>query len=97
MTKGWTDERRRKQAETIKQWKPWEKSTGPRTQEGKDKTRLNALKHGQYSLEALGSLEGRAIRAALDANRDFLKYVELWCGGSLDLNGLMKTLEKTRD
>ena len=35
-TKGaWTPERRARQAERIRQTKPWEKSTGPRTIEGK--------------------------------------------------------------
>src|SRR3954451_21000362 len=32
---GWTPERRARQAEAIQQWKPWEKSTGPRTTRGK--------------------------------------------------------------
>lgn len=31
----WTPERRAKQAERIRQTKPWEQSTGPRTAEGK--------------------------------------------------------------
>jgi hypothetical protein len=32
---GWTDERRAKQREAIRRWKPWEKSTGPKTEYGK--------------------------------------------------------------
>jgi len=32
---GWTLERRKRQAEMIRQWRPWEKSTGPRTESGK--------------------------------------------------------------
>lgn len=32
---GWTDERRAKQCEAIQRWKPWEKSTGPKTPQGK--------------------------------------------------------------
>lgn len=31
----WTPERRAKQAEAIRKWKPWERSTGPRTEQGK--------------------------------------------------------------
>lgn len=30
----------------IKKWKPWEKSTGPRTPEGKAKAAKNAYKGG---------------------------------------------------
>lgn len=35
MSNGWTDERRARQREMIRTWRPWEKSTGPRTVEGK--------------------------------------------------------------
>jgi hypothetical protein len=34
MANGWTDERRARQAELIRGWAPWEKSTGPKTPEG---------------------------------------------------------------
>ena len=40
----WTPERRQRQAELIKTWKPWEQSTGPRTEEGKAKASKNAFK-----------------------------------------------------
>ena len=46
MASGWTPERRKKQSELIKTWKPWEKSTGAKTTEGKNKSKMNALKHG---------------------------------------------------
>ena len=35
MANGWTPERRARQAELIRQWRPWEKSTGPKTEAGK--------------------------------------------------------------
>lgn len=38
---GWTEERRAKQREAIQRWKPWEKSTGPKTPEGKAQAALN--------------------------------------------------------
>ncbi len=51
MGNGWTPERRARQAEAIRRWKPWEKSTGPRTPEGKSISCKNAQTHGRYSQE----------------------------------------------
>ena len=45
---GWTPERRAKQAEAIRKWKPWEQSTGPRTEAGKLKSCHNAYKGGEW-------------------------------------------------
>lgn len=42
----WTQEQRERQAEAIRKWKPWERSTGPNTDEGKAIAARNALKHG---------------------------------------------------
>ena len=46
----WTADRRQRQRELIQTWKPWEKSTGARTAEGKAKASKNAVKTGK-SLE----------------------------------------------
>jgi len=46
-TNGWTQERRARQAENIKRWKPWEKSTGPTSKKGKARSCLNALRDGK--------------------------------------------------
>jgi len=46
---GWTPERRKKQSEAIKRWKPWEQSTGAKTSQGKQKSKMNAYKHGARS------------------------------------------------
>jgi hypothetical protein len=43
-------ERRRKQAEAIRRWKPWEQSTGPTTHEGKAIVSRNAHKGGHRAV-----------------------------------------------
>ncbi len=61
-TNGWTPERRMRQAEAIRRWRPWARSTGPRTQAGKEACSRNAYKHG--------------LRSA--ASRDLLKTLSRW-------------------
>ena len=46
MANGWTKERRERQAELIRTWRPWEQSTGPRTNDGKSIVARNAYKGG---------------------------------------------------
>ena len=46
----WTPEQRQRQRELIQRWKPWEKSTGAKTAEGKKRSSQNSLKTGN-SLE----------------------------------------------
>jgi hypothetical protein len=50
MANGWTLERRARQAELIRQWQPWEKSTGPKTDVGKTAVSRNADKGGTWRL-----------------------------------------------
>ena len=69
MTHGWTPEQRKKQAKAIRKWKPWEKSTGPKSEAGKAVSRMNARKHSMRSsqnraAEALVAFYGRRERAA---------------------------------
>ncbi len=57
MQNGWTLERRQRQAELIRTWKPWKRSTGPKTASGKQKSSRNADKGGQRKqLRKLGRL-----------------------------------------
>ena len=46
--KGWTPERRKKQSEAIRRWKPWNKSTGPKSPEGKAAVSRNAWTGGDW-------------------------------------------------
>jgi len=55
----WTPERRAKQAEAIRKWKPWEQSTGPKTEDGKLKASQNARRPAQSP--ELVALWGRLI------------------------------------
>jgi translation initiation factor 2 beta subunit (eIF-2beta)/eIF-5 len=73
----WTPEERLKQAEAIRRWKPWEKSTGPKTAQGKAKVRLNGLKTGEHtaSMRNMRSMLNRMKRDRMAA-LDFLKKIE---------------------
>ena len=52
-----TPEHRRRRAELIRRWKPWEQSTGPRSAEGKATSARNAYKGGERKgLRALAKL-----------------------------------------
>jgi hypothetical protein len=49
MGKEWTPERRARQAELIRTWKPWKAATGPRTDEGKAGSSRNAFRGGRLA------------------------------------------------
>jgi hypothetical protein len=65
MANGWTQERRQKQSEAIRTWKPWRNSTGPRTSVGKANASQNAYKGGVRPLL-------RKIAKALHSNEQAL-------------------------
>jgi hypothetical protein len=48
--RNWTPEQRQRQRELIQRWKPWIKSTGAKTPEGKRRSSQNSFKTGK-SLE----------------------------------------------
>jgi hypothetical protein len=45
--RNWTAEQRQRQRELIQRWKPWTKSTGAKTPEGKRRSSQNSLKTGK--------------------------------------------------
>lgn len=62
---GWTLERRAKQAELIRTWKPWKRATGPRTAEGKARVARNPWRGGHRNkLRELVRLVNDEIKAA---------------------------------
>ena len=66
---GWSPERRAKHAAAIQKWKPWEKSTGPKTVAGKATASQNAYKHGFRGAEWMGLLD------ALAAQKRYVQHV----------------------
>ena len=67
MSNGWSLERRQRQAEAIRQWKPWERSTGPKTEAGKAKTCRNAWKGGHRPmLREMSKMLNQELRLAAD-------------------------------
>jgi hypothetical protein len=72
--KGWSPERRARQAAAIRAWQPWRKSTGPRTQAGKARSSRNALKHGSRSKATVEARrEDRRILACAARNLTIAK------------------------
>lgn len=62
-SRAWSPARRARQAVLIRGWAPWQRSTGPRTDEGKAVSSLNATRHGGRSRAFIARL--RRIRHAL--------------------------------
>jgi len=64
---GWTLERRNRQAELIRQWAPWAKSTGPKSRAGKERVARNSWRGGhRQQLRALSKMVNAEIRQARD-------------------------------
>ncbi|TNJ37408.1 hypothetical protein FGF68_04145 [Prosthecochloris vibrioformis] len=70
---GWTPERRARQAEMIRKWKPWEKSTGPKTESGKAAAAKNADKGGYWKVIREQS---KLLNQLLREHRDLLEIIE---------------------
>jgi hypothetical protein len=73
MANGWTPERRAQQSAVIHRWRPWEQSTGPRSDEGKARTARNGFKGGQW--RKLRELT-KAMNELLREQRDALRRIE---------------------
>ena len=67
---GWTPERRQQQRDAIQRWKPWERSTGPKTDDGKRRSAKNSTVTGIHSAENRAIV--REIREQLRAAQELL-------------------------
>lgn len=74
MSKPWTPERRARQAAAIQRWRPWERSTGPKTAEGKATVAGNAFKGGKRPLLRQDMKEARAQL------REAMAVLDYWAG-----------------
>ncbi len=75
MVNGWTPERRKRQAELIRQWAPWAKSTGPKSQEGKGRVARNSWRGGhRQQLRELSKMVNAEIRQA----RELVTSIHGW-------------------
>jgi hypothetical protein len=76
MANGWTPERRARQAALIRNWKPWEQSTGPRSEEGKARASRNGDQGGEWRVERenLRALKAE-VAELLRQQRDLLRRV----------------------
>ena len=73
--RNWTPEQREAQAQRIREYKPWELSTGAKTSKGKRKVARNGLKHGcsvRMTREAYMSLI-RSMNPALADDSELLE------------------------
>jgi hypothetical protein len=67
----WTPEARAKQAAKIKEWQPWQQSTGAKTEQGKATSSMNACKGYQ---RAMYRNERRIMSHGLRALRALAHY-----------------------
>jgi len=77
--KGWPAARRARQALRIRQSKPWVRSTGPKTAQGKAASAINARTHGMRSAASLA--EFRRVRRYLRLCRERTDLVAAYLRG----------------
>ena len=90
----WPPEARLKQAERIRQWSPWSKSTGPRSLEGKNRSKTNAWKGG-VRWQARGYAEIIRLWERSTAARDHDRKVNSSFGGKRERSSAQTVSRRT--
>ena len=95
--KGWSPDRRARQAVLIRGWQPWRRSTGPKTEAGKARCAMNALKHGFRSRATIQEFQRvrYAIRLAA-RNNEILRLFIRMRDGHPDLKPSTRTCCRRR-
>ena len=84
-TKGWSRRRRKQQACNARRNKPWKRATGPKTAQGKERSRMNALKDGH---RAAGF---NMLRKAFRLNREFIRHILAYNAAAHKLDRILLT------
>jgi hypothetical protein len=103
--RNWTPEQREAQAQRIRQYKPWELSTGAKTSKGKRKVARNGIKHGcsvRMTREAYISLIRSMCPALADDSEliesmvNKLKFSEVAATNEDDLKPIIRQLTRAQ-
>ena len=70
-----TPEHRQLRSELIRRWRPWEKSTGPKTPEGKARSSRNRWRGGQRETHRALA---RELNDALDHQAEAIDDIQMW-------------------
>lgn len=84
----WDEAARKRQAELIQQWRPWERSTGPRSLDGKAKSAQNARRTALSDEELVAGLRKMRLElGAIAKVQQRREFEEMW-------NKVMASFEK---
>lgn len=87
MARQWTEEQKARQADLIRLWKPWMRSTGARTPEGKRISSMNVLVGNENRARALAIAKQELKAAEMKVAKLSRGKIDLWIN---QMNMMMK-------